>query len=175
MLSPERTSSTAYLPTNDSVVTAVLQRVAELQGYLPVESLDMQVTSYQEGQQYKPHWDWFLEPGRSTNRLSTIFAILEANCEKCGTQFPKIRVDWKQRDSQWCKIVDCEEEVLTTRNIPGAAIYWRNLDSSGRGRDDVLHAGLPAVNGTKTGLNIWTDIDLHRFASRQDGHRILSP
>ncbi|KAK3076029.1 hypothetical protein LTR53_000074 [Teratosphaeriaceae sp. CCFEE 6253] len=158
----------------------------------------MQVTSYQQGQQYRPHWDWFLEPNRTTNRLSTFFAItakyngyrppatyvgrtpltywqLEADCENCGTQFPKIRADWSQRDQRWCEIVDCSQEVLTTRNIPGGAVFWRNLDNEGEGRDDVLHAGLPALNGSKIGLNIWTDVDLDRFKASKEGSTVLRP
>lgn len=175
MASEERTSSTAYLPKNDIVVATVLQRAAEFQGFIAYEKMDMQVTSYQPGQQYRPHWDWFLEPNRTSNRLSTFFAILEADCENCGTQFPKLRVDWSQRDQRWCEFVDCSQEILTTRNIPGSAVFWRNLDSTGQGRDDVLHAGLPALRGTKIGLNIWTDVDLNTFRASEGGRKLLNP
>lgn len=115
----------------------------------------MQVTSYQPGQHYVQHYDWFLDEGRTKNRLSTFFAILEADCTNCGTQFPEIRVDWSQKDKRWCEFVDCEQEVLTTKNVLGGAVFWRNLDRNGEGRRGTLDAGLAAINGTKVGLNIW--------------------
>ncbi|KAK4493615.1 hypothetical protein PRZ48_015282 [Zasmidium cellare] len=141
----------------ESIVQTVLARAAEFQGFLPIEDLDMQITAYQSGQQYVPHYDWFLEPGRTTNRLSTFFAILDADCQDCGTQFPNVYVDWSERDPRWCEYVDCSKEVLTTKIVAGSALYWRNLDSNGQGRRDTLHAGLPVLNGSKIGLNIWTD------------------
>jgi prolyl 4-hydroxylase len=164
--SQERTSSTAYLPLDDHVVERITRRAEQFQGYLPIK--DVQVTSYQEGQQYVPHYDWFTEPDRRTNRLSTFFAILEADCEKCGTQFPRLSFNWAERHPSLCELVDCSQEILTTRNIEGSAIYWRNLDAAGRGRWDTLHAGLPALNGTKIGLNIWTEVDVSN--SDQAGH-----
>lgn len=48
--------------------------------------------------------------------------------------------------------------MLTSRNLEGSALFWRNLDEEGKGREDVLHAGLPAVGGEKVGLNIWTEV-----------------
>ena len=139
------------------MVSAILDRAAEFQGY-PSKFLEMQVTSYSPGQRYRPHYDWFMEPNRTMNRLSTFFATLQADCENCGTQFPKIQVDWAREDPRWCKFVDCDEEVLTTRNVKGSALFWRNLHEDGQGRDDTLHAGLPAANGSKVGLNIWTEV-----------------
>lgn len=157
-----RTSSSAYLfHSNDSIIEGVRQRASEFQGYIPVSDIEMQVTAYAAGQFYRPHVDWFgnkpFFPGGEASehdRLSTIFAILSSNCSKCGTQFPLIGVDYE--DQRWCDVLDCGEKTLTTRNVEGAALYWRNLDENGKGRKDTLHAGLPAGNGTKVGLNIWT-------------------
>lgn len=172
--SQERTSSTAYLPYNETVVQKIFKRAAEFQGFLSTSDLDMQVTSYQPGQQYTPHHDWFHEEGRTKNRLSTFFAILETDCSDCGTQFPSIKVDWSQKSEDWCEFVDCSQEVLTTRNIVGGAVFWRNLDSNGDGRWDTIHAGLPAINGTKVGLNIWTDIELSKFEKAKEAE-VLRP
>lgn len=42
--------------------------------------------------------------------------------------------------------------------LAGNAVYWENFrsDGTGRGWDETWHAGLPVVEGSKVGLNIWT-------------------
>jgi prolyl 4-hydroxylase len=62
--------------------------------------------------------------------------------------------------------LDCSKELLTTKNVEGSALFWVNLDEDGQGRMDTLHAGLPALNGDKVGLNIWTDIDTKEVMRR---------
>lgn len=159
LLSPYRTSSSAYLPKQDKVVRQIAKRAAEFQGYpAPRRRIDLQVTKYEQGQEYLPHFDWFTENSKTTDRLSTFFVILEADCVDCGTQFPDLDIDWRHQDPRWCTYMDCTQEVLTTRNIVGSALYWVNLNATGHGREDMLHAGLPLSNGTKIGLNIWTEI-----------------
>lgn len=154
---------------NDSVVATIARRAAEFQGYPDIEAIEIQLTSYQPGQEYRVHFDW-LTNRRKTNRLSTFFAILEAGCTDCGTQFPEIAVDWETQDERWCDAFDCTQSTLTTRNTPGNALFWRNLDSSGQGRRDTAHAGLPALNGIKVGLNIWTFVRLSRFRLNNTGN-----
>ena len=145
-------------------------RAGRFQGYLSVE--DIQVTSYLEGQQNMPHWDWFAIPNRTSNRLSTFFAILQADCQNCGTQFPAIKdLNWQDRDPRLCEFVDCDRSILTTKNIEGSAIFWRNLHFDGSGRLDTLHAGLPALDGTKIGLNIWTEVDVDPAKSGRSNAR----
>lgn len=175
MESNERTSSTAYLTMADNVLTSIRDRASKFQGFLPRHTVDIQVTSYQQGQQYTPHWDWFLEPDRTDQRLSTFFAIIEADCTDCGTQFPKLKVDWSKKDPRWCELVDCSKEVLTTRNISGSAFFWENIDRNGKGRDEMLHAGLPAINGTKVGLNVWTTVELSRYQKYEGEGVLLQP
>ncbi|KAH8896361.1 hypothetical protein GQ53DRAFT_819468 [Thozetella sp. PMI_491] len=159
-----RTSSTAFLPREDAVIQRIAKRAIEFQGYMEHRRVDIQVTSYQEGQEYRPHFDWIPEGEVDFNRFSTIFAILEASCDDCGTQFPEIDVDWTKRDKEWCEYLDCSQNVLTTKNINGSALFWRNLDDDLRGRLDTMHSGLPAKGGFKIGLNIWTEVDVSRPA-----------
>ncbi|KXT15023.1 hypothetical protein AC579_7750 [Pseudocercospora musae] len=160
--SPNRTSSTAFLPRTDPVVTHILERASEFQGYIPIEQIDMQVTAYQPGQHYRAHYDWFPSPTmKDRNRFSTFFAILDADCTNCGTEFPHIALDIETLDLRWCSRINCTADVVTSLNIPGHAVFWRNLDPWGLPREDVLHAGLPAVNGSKIGLNIWTEITVN--------------
>ncbi|PQE16818.1 2OG-Fe(II)oxygenase superfamily protein [Rutstroemia sp. NJR-2017a BBW] len=157
----ERTSSTAYLPSDDPAVQCVRFRASEFQGYVDLEMMEsLQATRYLEGQQYTNHYDWATNPAarnQTTNRETTFFAVLDVKCSDCGTRFPKILVDWSVEDEKWCKLVDCTAvDELTVRAVAGSAVFWRNLHSNGTGDIRTLHAGLPAVGGKKVGLNIWT-------------------
>ena len=156
-----RTSSTAFLPDDDPIVERVITRASNFQGYTRRGDHEgLQLTRYNTGQQYKPHWDHEQDRWPSSNhteRITTFFAILEATCDECGTSFPALTVDWSKEDSRWCRFVDCKDgEGLTIKPIPGNALFWKNLNGTGVGDARTLHAGLPAKTGVKTGLNIWT-------------------
>lgn len=112
---------------------------------------------YNTGQFFNMHWDPMEEEGNKLNRLTTIFAILEDNCDDCGTQFPNIAIDWSNEDPAWCEtMIDCTKELLTFPPKVGNAVFWRNRKDDGTIHEKALHAGLPTKNGTKMGLNIWT-------------------
>ncbi|KAI6381068.1 hypothetical protein MCOR25_001366 [Pyricularia grisea] len=87
---------------------------------------------------------------------TTISVVLKATCGGgCGTQFPKIHIDWSAEDPRWCDLVDCDEKALTIKAKPGNAIFWKNTNAVG-GRDDAtLHTSLSVPNGDKVELNIW--------------------
>lgn len=120
------------------------------------------MTSYAEGQQYRQHHDWLDHASAlatGSNRISTFFGILEAECEDCGTRFPRLDVDWGNEDRRWCGFVECgSREGLTVKPVPGSVFFWRNLDEEGMGDTRTLHAGLPVGKGRKVGVNIWTRV-----------------
>lgn len=96
-------------------------------------------------------------PPDKTDRVTTIFAVLEATCGNCGTSFPRLSVDWAKESPKWCQFVECDNvDALAVRAVPGNALFWKNIDTRRVGDDRMLHAGLPLLNGVKTGLNIWT-------------------
>lgn len=161
VISKSRTSDTARLPRNDVIVQRIISRASRLQGYTPLENHEsLQLTRYKPGQQFNEHWDHYQDidvPDGESQRLTTIFAILEAGCDDCGTRFPLLSIDWSKEDEKWCEFVDCNDKNgITIRAIPGNALFWKNVNSTGHGDYRTLHAGLPPSNGTKTGLNIWT-------------------
>lgn len=153
-----RNSSTAFLPRVDPIVRCLMKRAAELQGCVPLDLVETpQMTYYVDGQQYKPHHDWLeVKDGKVANRESTVFAILDADCSDCGTRFPYVEVDWSSQDEEWCKWFECQNTTLTTKPVPGSALFWRNTRLDGSGDWRTLHAGLPISHGVKAGLNIWT-------------------
>jgi prolyl 4-hydroxylase len=158
----QRTSSTAFIGRDDPVVHCVLSRAAELQGYHEFDLMEnLQITAYAESQQYMPHYDWFAEnliPSMNyQNRISTIFAVLDSDCENCGTMFPRLAVDWSKKDPKWCDFVECQDtERLTVKAVPGSAVFWKNLRDDHWGDPRTLHAGLPVPKGSKVGVNIWS-------------------
>ncbi|KAK4501426.1 hypothetical protein PRZ48_007235 [Zasmidium cellare] len=131
LLDNARISSSAYLPLGDPIVRRIAQRAAEFQGYMDADRVDVQATAYAEGGHFKPHYDTSPDDANGRQRKSTIFVILDAECEKCGTIFPNIKADWSGFSKEWCKHLECDESVLATRAVPGSALFWENLDSAG--------------------------------------------
>ncbi|EME44323.1 hypothetical protein DOTSEDRAFT_34790 [Dothistroma septosporum NZE10] len=158
MFSSERSSRTAYIPKDDPVAKCIYDRVSAFQGYEPLENIEsLQVTAYQQDQQYRDHFDWFGPKANVTkDRITTFFGVLEADCDNCGTNFPDLPVSWDGQDERWCRFVDCTASSVTVLPVPGSALFWKNLHSDGTGDRRMRHAGLPLTRGTKTGLNIWT-------------------
>ncbi|KAK7447135.1 hypothetical protein Landi51_07010 [Colletotrichum acutatum] len=156
----ERTSSTAYLPDKDWLVQRIIRRASEIQGYTN-ENLheSLQLTQYGPDQLFRPHVDTLEDSANEalTHQLTTIFAIVEATCDRCGTQFPNSRIKWPLEDPSWCKYVECGDvEALTFKAVPGNALFWKSWTNARSLDPRTLHTGLPPESGVKTGLNIWT-------------------
>jgi prolyl 4-hydroxylase len=162
-----RTSSTARLNDTDSdpIVQCLVGRLAEFQGHVPTSRVEqLQVTTYKPGQHYGEHLDSLGSTSKLVadrwRRTTTSFGILDATCEKCGTQFPMIKTNWALAEANsWCNILDCEEELLTIKPIPGSILFWRNLNGDGGPDIRTIHTGMPVTAGTKAGVNIWTKMD----------------
>ena len=141
-----RTSETASL-LDDPVVKCIRRRLANVAG-MPSDKIEVQVTRYRQGQQYKPHHD---DLDLGPKRLKTLFAYLDEKglaTGKCGgaTCFPKLRAKGRPL------------RVFPKR---GSALMWTNFKSNGQHDPDALHAGEPLTckNARKTGLNAWfTDV-----------------
>ncbi|KAI1379817.1 oxidoreductase-like protein [Hypoxylon crocopeplum] len=160
---PGRTSSSAFLPSEDPVISCIRQRALTFQGHAPAHVLEpLQVVKYQPGQQYGAHYDWGVSSKElgTADRMTTFFAILKGDCEHCGTHFPYLNVDWSGENDEWCRLIDCE--ISSVKNgtvfnaLEGSAVFWRNLDDAGVGDPRVLHEGMKVESGEKIGLNVWT-------------------
>lgn len=99
-----------------------------------------------------------------------------------GTEFPL--VNRASLHKSWCRFIECDAKDASVdpgnresdgqaaapakegeaalgvvfKPLAGNAVYWENFrpDGTGRGWEQSWHAGLPVVEGTKVGLNIWT-------------------
>lgn len=135
------------------------------------------------GQRYDVHADWFARPRmdagdaergrrRLYNRVATVFAVLESNATAGGeTWFPRVVTaadqgedgggerdegQAEQKGQQPAPLWRVHEDGgLAFRPVPGNALFWVNLLPNGTGDARVVHAGLPIVDGVKTGMNIW--------------------
>lgn len=162
-----RNSEKAPLPRTRTV-QCIEDRARRFQGWRPdtfVEKLWAQ--RYRVGGHYTYHYDWSAAT-RSSGRVSSFMVYLEANCTGGGTHFPRLA---RPRGKEWCGFIECDEQRLQVaqesesislkdgivfKPIAGNAVYWENLRVDGTGYPESFHAGLPVLNGSKIGLNIWS-------------------
>jgi len=135
-----RTSMTAHLGADDfDVIKRVGKKACDFLG-VPLSHLEpVQVVSYESGQTYFPHYDYFM-PERlefeGSQRTDTIFAYLCDDFEGGATGFPKLQKSFKPKR--------------------GEALWWRNApEGSGSEDDRLLHGGMPPIKGRKWGCNVW--------------------
>jgi prolyl 4-hydroxylase len=103
----------------------------------------------------------------SGNRLTSFFVYLVADCLGGTTAFPKVP---RPHGQEWCDSLVCNDEIEHVEVIAkaGTAIFWYDMDPWYNVDELTLHAGMPVLNGTKTGLNIWTREKLYRDATRYE-------
>jgi hypothetical protein len=131
------------LPDMDVVLEAVRARIASATR-LPVPIFEpTQVLHYSVGEQFRPHHDFFdLESGgiaehvrRFGQRIGTMLVYLNDSYEGGETAFPRIG--------------------LGHRGKTGDALFFANIDRSGRGDPMTLHAGAPPTSGEKWVFSQW--------------------
>lgn len=145
----DRTSSTVNLKKqHDEIVKKIEQRAAMLCTLPPENIENLQVVRYQKGQQYRPHYDFFVPGAKGTEgalkrggqRHVTFFVYLNDLPEQetgGHTEFPKLKLKIKPEK--------------------GMAVYWMNVKSDKTEDYNTLHSGNPPMldDTVKLGLNIW--------------------
>ncbi|KAH8801506.1 hypothetical protein F5884DRAFT_684711 [Xylogone sp. PMI_703] len=173
-----RQSSVALIDRTDTV-RCIEHRARAFQGWnenLHIERLRTQL--YGPGGHYVHHYDWS-GARRGVDRVSTFMVYVDADCKGGGTEFPRLKMPMAGKDGtgvekRWCEFLECEcnvesseeralengnrtSEVVVFKPIKGNAVFWENINRrNGRGYEETWHAGLPVINGTKVGLNIWS-------------------
>lgn len=171
-----RDSEVALIPRTD-IVRCIEDRSRALQGWRDEVWIErLRVQRYAPNGHYGHHFDWSSSHG-GWGRVSSFMVWVDdegGTLRGGGTQFPLLR---PRQDSRWCGFIECEQQGVDTdpgmagggwdtrkpsgmvfKPLPGNAVYWENFrpDGSGRGYEQTWHAGLPVVEGTKVGLNIWS-------------------
>lgn len=139
-----RTSTTCNLAVSQTpLVRRIEERFAALTGESLCRIEPLQVTRYESGQFYRPHYDFFLPHALRPveflgQRSITVFCVLNDLPAGSGgdTRFPKLG--------------------LTVPPRRGAALWWSNTLRSGQPDHRTLHEGTDVREGAvKYGLNIW--------------------
>lgn len=145
--SDARTSTTCFLDKGgDEVIKCIEEKIAAV-AKRPVSHLEpLQLTRYTEGQQYKPHFDFFTKGHKKGDRqrTATLFTYVQGIDEGCGgaTVFSELKTDNKP---------------LRVHPKTGNAVLWDNLKADGSGNAMTRHGGEPVTcsHVEKIGLNAW--------------------
>lgn len=135
-----RTSRHVFLAPETSVVAStVMQRVSSLLG-IPMSHFEhLQVAAYDEGQEYRAHYDACKKCTASKQDLARMYSLvvyLTDDFQGGHTVFPNCQVD------------------VTPRK--GMGVLWRNIDENGTNLKSSFHAGQPVVGpGTKWICTMW--------------------
>lgn len=141
---PERTSSSIFLTRAETALIDTLEkRLSQLTNWPITHAEGLQLQCYQPGQQYKAHFDWFdpAKPSSSQHlirggqRVSTTVIYLATAQAGGRTLFPKAGF-----------------EVAPPM---GGAIFFHDVDESGRPDEMSLHAGTPVEQGLKIVATYW--------------------
>jgi prolyl 4-hydroxylase len=135
-----RTSSGAWLTwQEDDIVSKLEGRIAAITGLPPENGENFHVLHYQHGQEYRPHYDWFLDDQptmkRGGQRAVSVIMYLAEPEEGGETDFPKLNISIKPKK--------------------GMMLLFRNTKPSGERDYDTLHAGVPVKKGEKWIATKW--------------------
>ncbi|KAE8373706.1 hypothetical protein BDV26DRAFT_296696 [Aspergillus bertholletiae] len=163
---PYRSSSSAFLPYEDSVLDCIGRRALKFLGFVEHQAYErLQVVRYYPGQEYNLHSDWLYRPkvsaspmdeGLEYNRLGSFFTYLGGNATGGETYFPFVKGAKPSADGRKYAI-PANGEGLVVKPTKGSALFWINLHpTNGTGDNRTFHAGLPVHQGVKYGMNLWT-------------------
>jgi prolyl 4-hydroxylase len=142
---PTRNSSHVTLGPrqHDHVLEALERCIGSVTGVPSLNGEFLQILRYRLGEEFKPHVDYFNESGAGAyrsladggQRAQTVLMYLNDGYQGGSTCFQKLRIEIKGRR--------------------GDMLHFHNLDASGIGHKDSLHAGMPVRAGEKWLLSQW--------------------
>lgn len=116
----------------------------------------IQVLRYENGQEYKPHFDYFFHEGgvdNGGNRLATVLMYL-ADVEEGGeTVFPNVPAPAGQ--TREAGFTECAMRGLAYRPKKGSAVVFWSLRPDGTLDKGSVHGSCPVVRGTKWAATKW--------------------
>ncbi|EFQ95436.1 hypothetical protein PTT_06584 [Pyrenophora teres f. teres 0-1] len=180
-----RQSEKALLPRSQTV-KCIEERARTFQGWRPFTFIEkLWAQRYNQGGHYTYHYDWSTAT-QSSGRVSSFMVYVAGECRGGGTHFPRLEKpagnEWCRfiecdvegvygNGTSTASTTNSSngigsaggaggKEDLTQgvifKPIPGNAVYWENMRNDGSGYAESWHAGLPVLEGSKIGLNIWS-------------------
>lgn len=144
MVDTARTSYGTFLvrQANDPIVRKLEDKIAKWT-HLPWENGEnFYLLRYNNGQEYKPHWDWFYDTsgrlGPAGNRMATVLIYLSEVEEGGETIFPR-----------------AEGGELAVKPKKGDAVLFWDMTTNGKTDEESLHGGRPVTKGTKWVMTKW--------------------
>ncbi|UOQ46553.1 2OG-Fe(II) oxygenase [Halobacillus salinarum] len=131
-----RTSSSTFLPENE-VTARIEKRMAQIMNVPVTHGEGMHILNYQQGQEYKAHYDYFRAKTRVVNnpRISTLVLYLNDVEEGGETYFPHMN--------------------LSVSPHKGMGVYFEYFYSDPEINERTLHGGSPVTAGEKWAATMW--------------------
>jgi len=147
--SDARTSNGVFLGSQFMKKSALLrnmERRIEAFSHVPMVNGEVfYLLRYEEGQQYKPHYDYFSDDdtgrshqGKSGNRIATVLTYLHTPDDGGETIFP-----------------NAQGGPLEVKAKAGDAVLFWDYTPDGKPDPKSLHGGKPVLKGTKWALTKW--------------------
>jgi prolyl 4-hydroxylase len=156
MDSDVRTSTGSfYSRGQDEVIRRIEKRLSHI-SFLPVDNGEgLQILHYVNGQQYKPHEDFFHDsvnarPENGGQRVATVLMYLTTPEEGGETVFPKAQI--KTTGPGWS---DCAKEGLAVKATKGDALLFYSLKPNGETDPTSMHGSCPTLKGEKWSATKW--------------------
>jgi prolyl 4-hydroxylase len=138
-----RTSYSGVLDPRDNFVRQMQRRMDTVLGFDRSHGEMLQGQRYTQGQEFKPHTDWFpqnapgwaFERDNGGQRAFTAMVYLNDVSEGGETDFPRLDL------------------AVTPRQ--GVLLVWNNADRDGVPNPFTIHAGNPVSSGTKYVVTRW--------------------
>ncbi|WP_071395252.1 2OG-Fe(II) oxygenase [Bacillus tuaregi] len=137
---PGRTSEgTEFAVMENRLITTIEKRIAALTDFPIINGESLQVLHYNQGEEYKSHYDYFpdskVDAAKGGQRIATLLMYLN-DVEAGGeTVFPKLGLSLSPKK--------------------GAAVYFHYGNSKGQTDRLSLHSSTPVINGDKWVATKW--------------------
>lgn len=138
-----RTSSSCNLSPEDPLVKKLTARTDALTGFETALGETFQGQRYGEGEEYKPHCDWF------PSFASYWPQMREAGGQRCWTAMVYLNSVEEGGETHFLRA----GFMIPPR--AGTLLVWNNMRDDGSPNGETLHAALPVVRGAKYVLTKW--------------------
>lgn len=121
----------------DNIIEQIEKRISEITSITESQGENIQVTHYQIGAQYYPHYDYFKNTAsqEGSQRIATFLIYLNTPIKGGETWFPRAKI--------------------SISPMKGNALFFYNVDPDGIANPLTLHAGNPVIEGEKWIMTRW--------------------